>query len=285
LASLVPCLLGFATAHYDGISIQIGLALATVIGALAIHAGVNVLNDYYDALNGTDAQNTERLYPFTGGSRFIQNEVLTTRQTACYGTVLLATGAAIGAALAIVAGPDLWLIGVLGLILGWAYSAPPLSLNSHGLGELSVAIGFGLLIPLGVDYVQRGVLAQLPLWAGMPYALLVANLLYINQFPDRRADEAAGKRHWVVRLGSARARWGYALIALAAYAMLLFSIVQHKLPAIAGWALIPAALSFIAAYQLIRRAQAPKTLRPAIGLTIAAMLTYGLILAGVLVMV
>lgn len=67
--------------------------------------------------------------------------------------------------------------------------------------------------------------------------------------------------------------------------MLLVGIAQHKLPAMAAWALAPAALSFIAAYQLIRRAQAPKTLRPAIGLTIAAMLSYGVILAGVLVMV
>ena len=67
--------------------------------------------------------------------------------------------------------------------------------------------------------------------------------------------------------------------------MLLVGIAQHKLPAMAGWALVPAALSFIAACHLIRRAHAPKTLRPAIGLTIAAMLTYGVILAGVLVMV
>lgn len=82
--------------------------------------------------------------------------------------------------MAIIAGLGLWGIGVFGLILGWAYSAPPLSLNSRGVGELSVAVGFGLLIPLGADYVQRGVMSQLPLWAGMPYALLVANLLVIN---------------------------------------------------------------------------------------------------------
>lgn len=285
LASLVPCLLGLATAYHDGIAIRIGCALATVTGALFIHAGVNVLNGYYDALNGTDALNTERLYPFTGGSRFIQNGVLTARQTAFYGTGLLVTGGVIGIVLAIIVGPGLWLIGVFGLILGWAYSAPPLNLNSRGMGELSVAIGFGLLIPLGADYVQRGVLSQLPLWAGMPYALLVANLLYINQFPDRRADEAAGKRHWVVRLGPARARWGYALIALLAYAVLLVGILQHQLPAAAGWAFVAAAPSFIAAYQLIRRAHVPQALRPAIGLTIVAMLMYGLILAGALVMV
>ena len=66
--TLVGCLLGFATAP----AFSWGLAVLTLLLALAAHAGVNVLNDYYDHLNGTDAANTERLFPFTGGSRFIQ---------------------------------------------------------------------------------------------------------------------------------------------------------------------------------------------------------------------
>ena len=86
-------------------------------------------------------------------------------------------------------------------------------------------------------------------------------------------------------MGPARARWGYTLIALLAYALLLVGITQHKLSATAWWALVPAAPSFIAAYQLIRRAHVPQALRLAIGLTIVAMLMYGLILAGALVMV
>ena len=45
----------------------------------------------------------------------------------------------------------------------------------------------------------------------------VLNILYINQFPDRRADEMTGKRHWVVRLGATRARWGYFVIAINGY--------------------------------------------------------------------
>jgi len=52
--------------------------------------GINVLNDYYDALNGTDANNTARVFPFTGGGRFIQNGVLTLRETAVSGAALLA---------------------------------------------------------------------------------------------------------------------------------------------------------------------------------------------------
>lgn len=285
-ASLVPCLLGFTTAYADGhpFNLSLSLALLTVPGALLVHAGVNVLNDYYDDRNGTDALNRERLFPFTGGSRFIQNGVFTAQQTLIYGLWLLAGAAAIGAGLALLAGPGLWWIGALGLFIGWAYSAPPFSLNSRGLGECCVGLGFGLLIPLGADYVQRSGGALSPLQAGIPYALLATNLLYINQFPDRRADAAAGKHHWVVRLGARRARWVYAGLALLAYGVLLAEVVLGVLPVLALLALVPAPLSGLAALVLLRHAGQPARLAGAIRLTILSLLGHGLLLAVALVL-
>ena len=283
LASVVSCLLGLAGAYAGGVGIGLGLALLTVLAAVLVHAGVNVLNDYYDAVNGTDEINTERLYPFTGGSRFIQNRVMGRRQMAAYGAALLLAGGVVGAGLALVSGPGLWVIGIVGVLLGWGYSAPPLYLNARGWGELCVAAGFGLLIPLGADYVQRGAFSMSPVWAGLPYGLLIANLLYINQFPDCTADAACGKRHWVVRLGRRRASWGYGLIAAAAYAVLGVEIVAGLLPATAVLAAIPLLFSAAAAVRVVRDAQAPQRLRPAIVLTLAAALGHGVILAGVLV--
>jgi len=92
----MACLIGLAIAHHDGIAFDVGLAGVTLLFALLAHAGVNVLNDYYDALNGTDACNVERVFPFTGGSRFIQNGVLTLAQTRNFGFALLAGVAAAG---------------------------------------------------------------------------------------------------------------------------------------------------------------------------------------------
>jgi hypothetical protein len=56
------------------------LALLGLMLALLTHAAVNVINDVADHHNGTDAANTARLFPFTGGSRFIQNGVLSAAQ-------------------------------------------------------------------------------------------------------------------------------------------------------------------------------------------------------------
>lgn len=277
-ASFVPCLLGLASAYTAGRGLDGGTALLSILGALTVHAGVNVLNDYYDALNGTDALNRERLYPFTGGSRFIQNGVLSERQMLHFGTALMATTALIGLVLLPFAGWGLAWIGLAGMFLGWAYSAPPLALNSHGLGEPSVAIGFGLLIVVGCDLVQRGSFALLPVWVSLPYGLLVAALLYVNQFPDRRADDLAGKHHWVVRLGPELGRWGYLVLVATANILLMGLVASAALPFGALLALLALPISIKATIEVLRYAATPARLYRAIPLTIAAMVLHGLLL-------
>ncbi|WP_201276166.1 prenyltransferase [Methylotetracoccus oryzae] len=214
--TLVAVLIGLATAFASGVELNAVTAGATVVVALAAHAGVKVMNDYYDALNGTDALNTDRIFPFTGGSRFIQNGVFSPRETLLYGAALLGLVALAGILLAWASGAGLLIVGALGLAIGWAYSAPPLMLNARGFGELCVWTGFSL-VAVGADFAQRGHWAVMPLEVTASYALLVTNILFINQFPDKNADEAAGKRTWVVRLGPRLARWGYPLIAGLAY--------------------------------------------------------------------
>ncbi|HSC06657.1 MAG TPA: prenyltransferase [Steroidobacteraceae bacterium] len=276
--TLFACLVGLGTAYHDGVALGAAKAVATLVFALLAHAGINVLNDYYDELNGTDRANTERVFPFTGGSRFIQNGVLTAHETLVYGAALVGIVIVAGLWLTSFSAPSLIWIGAAGLFIGWAYSAPPLALNSRGLGELCVALGFGLIV-VGTDFVQRQSFAPLPAIAAVSYGLLVTNILYINQFPDRRADEAAGKRHWVVILGSQRARWGYVAIGTVAYGFLLWAATAGLLPRFALIALASGALTAIAARDLIRHAEEPQRLGSAIKLTIGAATLHGLLLA------
>ncbi len=279
--TLFAALIGLGAASYDQQFHSAAAAIVTVLFALVAHAGINVLNDYYDALNGTDALNTERIFPYTGGSRFIQNGVLSLAETGWFGTLLLTAVVPAGLWLTFVSGQGLLAIGLAGLIIGWAYSAPPLKLNSRGFGELCVAAGFALIV-VGADYVQRGAFAPLPVAAAVSYALLVTNILYINQFPDRAADAAAGKRHWVVRLSPSQARWGYALVALIAYGWLVAAALAGWLPLTALIALLSAPLTFAAARDLLKHAEQPRELAPAIRRTIAAASAHGGLMAAAL---
>lgn len=277
-ASLMAGLIGLAIARHDGWALDVALALLTLSFAVLAHAGANVLNDYYDALNGTDARNVERIFPYTGGSRFIQNGVLSEAQTRNLGFALMACVALAGLWLMARSSPQLFYIGMAGLSIGWAYSAPPLRLNSRGLGELCIVAGF-LLIVVGADFVQRSAFAAAPFIAGLSYALLAANLLYINQFPDRSADIAAGKLHWVARLEVAQARWGYVLLVALAYGWLLSCIFVGWLPGLSLIALLALPLSVQAARLLLKHAAQPQRLDGAIVLTIAAMLAHGALLS------
>lgn len=280
--TFVGCLLGLAVAAGRGIALDPLKAAVTMLFALLAHAGANVVNDYYDAKSGCDAANDERLFPFTGGSRVIQNGVLSLAAAGVFGHALLVIVIPAGLWLTAVSAPGLIAIGLAGLLVGWAYSAPPLKLQSRGLGEFGITAAW-LLIVVGSDFVQRHDFFFAPAAAGLGFALLVANVLFINQFPDVKADAQAGKRTVVVRLGVRRARWGYAFIALLCYGWVPAMVALGHLPPAALISLLPAIASFQAARHLTRHAAHPTQLLAGIKLTILAAVLHGLLLAAALV--
>jgi len=279
--TLFACLIGLAAAHGSGVPLDPAKALLTVLFALVAHAGINVLNDYYDARSGADAANTERIFPFTGGSRFIQNGVLSETETGRLGYALLALVVPAGLWLTAHSAPGLILIGLAGLFLGWAYTAPPLALVSRGLGEVAVAAGW-LIVIIGSDFVQRGGFSPVPIIAGLSYALLVAAILFVNEFPDRQGDASAGKRTLVVRLGPDTAKWVCLGLVLAAYAWLVLMVGRERLPHGAAAAAMTLILSFRGLRTLLAHASQPTELAPALRLTIAAANLHGLLLAATL---
>lgn len=280
--TFVGSLIGLGAVAADDIAISSFSALLSLLFAMVAHAGANVLNDYFDALNGTDATNHNRLFPFTGGSRFIQDGVLTPAQTKTFGYTLLVSVVPPGLWLMAHSASGLFAIGLAGLLIAWAYSATPLQLMSRGLGEIAVVAGW-MMVTLGTDYVQRGSFALLPVIAGVPFALLVAAILYLNQFPDVAADTGAGKRTLVVRLGSRYARWGYLAFILAAYLWLGTAVIVKALPMLCVVSLLTAPLSFFAFRIVLKHADDPLRLLPAIKGTIAAANIHGLLMAATLV--
>lgn len=277
--TVVGVLLGWASAIHSHVVLDNTTALVTMILALAAHAGVNVINDFHDV--DTDVANSERIYPYTGGSRFIQNGVMSRSAVGALGYGLLL--AVVGAGLWLVnnVGTGLLGIGVAGLLVGWSYSAPPLRLSARGLGELAVATGWMLLV-VGSDYVQRRSFQLLPVTTGLAYGLMVANLLCIAQFPDAAADMITGKLTMVVRLGARRAARFYPLIAAASALTIFISI---WLRAMSLWTLI-ALFALFPVFNVYRElalyAERPHQLSHAIRSTIVITHLFGLLLAAIL---
>lgn len=275
LLTVVACVLGTATAAACGCGLDVPLALGTTLLAVLAHALGNVLNDLHDARNGADAANASGIFPFTGGSRLIQNGLVSERQTADLVKALLLFLLPAGLLLAVRAGGGVIVLGLAGLLLAWAYSAPPLRLMSRGLGEATVALVWFLVV-VGADYVQRQRFFLIPASAAAGWALMVAALLLINGFPDAHADARVGKRTLVVRLGATPAAALYTGLVLGAHAWLTLSVWLLIPPQPALWGLVSLPLSLAATFWLWRHRHRPQHLKPALALTVAATLLHGL---------
>ena len=273
--TVVAVLLGIAVADACGHSPHGWTALATLALALLAHAAGNVLNDVHDALSGADAANTRGLFPFTGGTRLIQQGVVSVQQTRDLARALLIVLIPAGVLLALQTSPSVLWIGGVGLLLAWAYSAPPLSLMSRGLGEWAVAVVWSLVV-VGADAVQRGNVFIVPVLTAWSFGLLAANILLINGVPDAHADAQVGKATLAVRAGPRGAALLYALLAALAHGWLVWGVWHFLQPERAIWGLLSAPMSLAAAVLLWQRACTPERLRPAIVLTIAAACTHGL---------
>ena len=241
-ATFVPVLLGAVIARLHGQSSWWLMALA-LLGASAIHLGLNVANDVSDATSGADEANVNPTM-FSGGSRVIQYGLVSLKAMKVTSLVCYAIGIAIGLYLTAVAGPQLLWIGAAGLFLSFFYTAPPLRLVHRGLGEICVALGFGPIMVLGTYYVIAEELSFEALYASLPVALLIMLVLYVNQIPDRPADAKAGKRTIVVRLPQTAIVTGYVLSVAATYLLIAIGAVAGIMPiwTLLGLATIPIAL-------------------------------------------
>jgi len=270
IASALPVLVGTAWAssafhHFDGLLFAIALA-ATVFA----HAATNVYNDVSDDLIGADAGNTDRIYPYTGGSRFIQAGLLSRGQMTQLALGLCAIALLLGASLTYLRGPGVILIGVAGLGLGLLYSLPGPQLSARGVGEAAVAMGLGVLPVLGAVWLQTGSIDVGAILICIPVSCWVAAILVINEVPDVEADRRAHKRTLVVRWGAPGARLIYRGLTAVALIASGVAIARHVLPLWFGLASLALAVIGLLAAQRISTARTARArLKQGIELTLA----------------
>jgi 1,4-dihydroxy-2-naphthoate octaprenyltransferase len=249
--TVFPVAYGMVFAYYRDGMFHLGRFLLAVAGTALINAGLNLANDYFDHRSGND--DFTPLTPVSGGSKVIQEGLLSPRSMLAGSLICLALAAGIGLYLNFVLpGNAILLVGVVGMVLAFFYSAPPLKIGYRGgIGELACAIGCGPVLVVGGYYVQTGVLSWAAVLASVPMGLLVGLILLINEFPDREADERARKRTLVVLLGKRRAAWIVLGSLLAMYAVGLVLVVVRVFPPYALAALLTAPIAYFIARKAI----------------------------------
>jgi 1,4-dihydroxy-2-naphthoate octaprenyltransferase len=243
-ASVMPVLVGSAWGYLGAGRFDWPVFLLALLATVCVHAGANVLNDVGDDTGGTDRRNEDRIYPYTGGSRFIQTGILPLEGMAKLGISLLALAALAGLVLMLMKGLMVLWLGLAGVLLAVLYSLGPLRLAAIGLGELAVGIAFGVLPVAGAAWLQSGVIDANVIVFSLSVSAWVAAILLINEVPDIAADGATGKRTLPVRVGLGGTAMIYTGLHLLAAGSVVWLAARGALPVAAP--LVPLALLALA---------------------------------------
>jgi 1,4-dihydroxy-2-naphthoate octaprenyltransferase len=204
-ATIVPFLLGGAITFYDSGSLNLFLFMLSGIGAACLHLGTNVANDYYDHKYNADNFN-QNSTAFSGGSRVIQQGMLSPRTLFVTFTLFFIIGIALGIYLYLITkAAGILVIAAFGFFCGYFYTAGPIKLAYRGLGEIAIGLNLGPFITLGTYLVQTGKLSWEVFLSALPTGLLMLAMIILNEFPDHDSDKQAQKNTLVVRIGKKKA--------------------------------------------------------------------------------
>lgn len=270
LASMSSLTLALGLAVHDASTMAWGWFALAVFGIFWLEVAKNASGEIFDWDSGDDAAVApEDRSPFSGGKRVLVDRLMTRGEV--WQVAAISYGMGILCGLAIAFGRDLRVLGlgVFGVALAFCYHAPPLKLSYRGLGELAVGIAYGPLICGGGYLVLTGRLSARVLASAVPLGALIAAFLWVNEFPDRRADAAAGKRTLVVRLGPEAASRVFAvLIALGYLGLATLPFLGAPRGLWAGLIGLPAGLA--ASTRILASPMETAGLAPAQGLTLAS---------------
>jgi len=277
-AVIIPIVLGTAVAWYSTGRFHAGYFLLALLGGIFMNAGTNLANDYFDYKSGADNINTQ-FTTFSGGSRVIQDGLISANVIYKASLLFFILAAVVGLYFVWISGWPILVIGIIGLLSGYFYTAGPVKTGYRGWGELVVGLNFGPLAVSGAYYIQTKTVGLEALAASIPMGILIAAVLYINEFADYEPDKLSGKNTLVVIMGPDRAIKGYYLLLASAYFAVILGVVIKIIP-LQGLVCL---LTLPLAWKAVRTAGAnytdTKGLKPAMANTIAIHLTVGLLLS------
>ncbi len=228
VASAAPVLVGSCLGYATVGSFNWQLFILALLGIMAIHSGANMANDYFDHLSGNDWANKNPT-PFSGGSRYIQDGILSPKAILLTALVALTVGSAVGVIIILLTRSVFILaLGLVDLLGGFFYTAPPVKLGYRCVGEFVIALLFGLFPLYGSYYLQTQVIDAIPLLPACVVGILIFLVIFVNEFPDLQADAAVNKRTLVVRFGVPASVWIYR-VALAASFLIAAAMMIYPL--------------------------------------------------------
>ena len=224
LASVIAVSLGISINWWQNNSVDIFDAGLTFAGVMALHASVDLLNDYWDYKRGIDT--TTKRTKMSGGTGVLPEGLLGPKSVYRAGIMFLILGTAIGSYFVITDG--LIIAAILGFAILSIYFYSTKIVDS-GLAEFFVAVK-GTLIVLGTYFIQSGQLTAEPLMGGIVIGVLSSLVLFIASFPDYDADKSKGRKTLVIAMGKKKATAVFWLFPAISYLVILIGVILQWFP-------------------------------------------------------
>ncbi|MGY5151603.1 MAG: UbiA family prenyltransferase [Candidatus Nitrosopumilus sp. bin_6a] len=224
LASVIAVSVGLSLNWWQTSSLDVFDALLTFAGVMALHASVDLLNDFWDFKRGIDTKTTRT--KMSGGTGVLPEGLLKPSSVYRAGIAFLILGTVIGGYFVITDGI------IIAIILGFAilsiyfYST---KIVDSGLGEFFVAVK-GALIVVGTLFIQSGQISSESVLAGIVVGSLSSLVLFIASFPDHDADKSKGRKTLVIAVGKQKGAKLFWIFPLISYLAIIFGVVTHMLP-------------------------------------------------------
>ncbi|MHB8568533.1 MAG: UbiA family prenyltransferase [Nitrososphaerales archaeon] len=241
---ILPALLGAFLAYFTFHTLNIPLLAITVFGVALLHLGANSIDDCFDYQNGVD-KIANAVFPrdFAGWKPLPRGQI-SLRGAKLISYLLFLSSLSFAALLWYYVGIWAFILGVSGVILAVAYTAPPLKLDYRGLGlgEVSIFFAFGPIPVLGAYFVQTADLSFNAFLVSIPVGILTVTILLDHDLIFFEVYNKARKMSLAATIGKKKALIASFLLTICSYVLVIIFVAFRILPI---WCLAAPAASFV----------------------------------------
>src|SRR6267143_2044218 len=225
-ASVLPVSVGGAIALSQG-RMHWPLFIAALLGALGLHIGTNVINEIYDVRHGIDSITSPRMSMAILKGRISERDAFVVAWSSFILALLM------GIFLLLQRGWSIVVLGLIGFIGGYFYTAPPFQYKYRALGLPLVFLLMGPLMVVGSYFAVTGTFDPNLLIVSLPVGLLVTAILHGNEWRDVAEDTRHGFTTFSAQVGREAAHWVYVMLVLGAYVAVGLAVMVGALPTLA----------------------------------------------------
>ena len=224
LASIIAVSVGLSLNWWQNSTFDFLDAILTFAGVMALHASVDLLNDFWDFKRGIDTK-TKRT-KMSGGTGVLPEGLLKPSSVYRAGVAFLIIGAVIGGYFVITDGITIAIILGFAILSIYFYST---KIVDSGLGEFFVAVK-GAMIVIGTLFIQSGEITIESILAGIVVGALSSLVLFIASFPDHDADKSKGRKTLVIVAGKEKAVKLFWVFPLVSYCAIISGVLLQVFP-------------------------------------------------------